>query len=67
MRERELGASSMAGQSEGPSASNFHSSRKTASRRSEYDHDGPSGGSGVSTSGQSRWASFIVIAGLAYG
>jgi hypothetical protein len=60
MRERELGASSMAGQSEGPSASNFHSSRRTASRRSEYDHDGPSGGSGVSTSGQSRCATSLL-------
>lgn len=48
-REKELGASSMAGPSEGPSASNFHSSRKVASRRSEYDHDVPSGRSGVST------------------
>lgn len=67
MRERELGASSMAGQSEGPSASNFHSSRKAASRSSEDDHDVPSGGSGVSTLGQSRCASFIVIADLAYG
>lgn len=67
MRERELGASSMAGQSEGPSASDFHSSRKAASRSSEDDHDVPSGGLGVSTSGQSRCASFIVIADLAYG
>ena len=45
---------------QGPSASNFHSSRKTASRRSEYDHDGPSGGSGVSTSGQSRCATSLL-------
>ena len=49
VRERELGTSSLARQSEKLSASNFHSSHEAARRRSEYDHDVPSGRSGVST------------------
>jgi len=43
VRERKLDVRSMAGQSEGPSASNFHSSREAVGRKSEYDNDIPSG------------------------